>query len=134
MRPAKGNTMTTTFAHRFAAAALIVSAGALGFAGTANAQPNTGGGTSGEWDIGVYDSCMQHHPPFHSDDDKLDWAINCCYSSGGVWGSGGGCVAPPAETSSRPDPLAPVAHPPNKIQAPPPPVNPTTPVNPGTFG
>ena len=86
--------------RQIAAATLCLAATALGFAAAADAEPNTGGGTSGEWDIGVYDSCMQHHPPFYSGDDKLDWAINCCYSSGGVWGSGGSCTAPPAEASS----------------------------------
>ena len=64
--------------RQIAAATQCLGATALGFAAAADAQPNTGGGGSGEWDIGVYDSCMQHHPPFYSDDDKLDWAINCC--------------------------------------------------------
>jgi hypothetical protein len=116
---------TPTGWRQISAATLCLAATALGFAATAGAQPNTGGGTSGEWDIGVYDSCMQHHPPFHSDDDKLDWAINCCYSSGGVWGSGGKCTAPPAEASSSP--LGPPAHvvppnmaPPNLSNVPPP--------------
>ena len=109
------------------AAAIALGSTALGYPAIAGADPNNGGGTggSGEWDIGVYDSCMQNHPPFYCDSDKLDWAINCCYSSGGVWSSGGRCGAPPAEASSPLGPPARVA-PPN--MAPPPPTT-TAPPN-----
>jgi hypothetical protein len=105
-------------------AAIALGATALGYPAIAGAEPNNGGGTSGEWDIGAYDSCMKNHPPFYTDGDKLDWAINCCYSSGGVWGSGGSCVAPAAATSTS-SPLRPPARvvPPNMA----PPLPPTTP-------
>jgi hypothetical protein len=120
-------TTSSTSLRKVARAALFTAAIALGatvleYPAIAGAEPNNGGGTSGEWDIGAYDSCMKNHPPFYSDSDKLDWAINCCYSSGGVWGSGGSCGAPPAEASS---PLGPPARvvPPNMA----PPLPPTTP-------
>lgn len=75
--------------------AIALGATALGYPAIAGADPNNGG-NGGEWDIGVYDSCMKNHPPLYSADDKLDWAIHCCYTSGGVWSSGGSCVAPAA--------------------------------------
>src|ERR1700736_5403600 len=104
--------------------ALFTAAIALGYTAIAGADPNNGPG-SGEWDIGVYDSCMKNHPPFYSDSDKLDWAINCCYSSGGVWSSGGRCGAPSAATATS-SPLGPPARvvPPNMSAPPPPPTKP----------
>jgi hypothetical protein len=125
---------------------LLIAAGAIGFGYTAiglgyptiaGADPNNGNGSnSGEWDIGAYDSCLKNHPPYHSDDDKLDWYIHCCWSTGGVWGSGGSCTAPPATAATSPiSPGQPPSQvkPPN-VQAPPPPQNPTAPTNPGRFG
>ena len=97
----------------------------LGHAGIASADPNNGGSNSGEWDIGAYDSCLQHHPPYYTDDDKLDWNIHCCYSTGGVWTSGGGCTAPPAEISGSQGPGIQRVPGSPKMSAPPPP--PTSP-------
>jgi hypothetical protein len=45
-------------------AAIALSATALGYPAIAGAEPNNGGGTSGEWDIGAYDSCMKTTLPF----------------------------------------------------------------------
>lgn len=103
-------------------AAIALGTTALGYPAIAGADPNNGGGPGGEWDIGVYDSCMTNHPPLYTDSDKLDWAINCCYSSGGVWSSGGRCVAPSAATTTS-SPLGPPARvvPPNMSAPPPPP-------------
>ncbi|MCW2563594.1 MAG: hypothetical protein JWQ31_2154 [Mycobacterium sp.] len=112
--------------RQIVAATLFISAAGLGCAAAAAAQPNNGGGTSGEWDIGVYDSCLQHHPPYHSDDDKLDWYIQCCYQSGGVWSSGGKCTAPPAEASSPTGPG------PTRVSVPPNMSAPSTPPNAST--
>jgi hypothetical protein len=49
-------------------ATLLLASITLGYPAIAGADPNNGGGPggSGEWDIGVYDSCMRNHPPFHS--------------------------------------------------------------------
>lgn len=113
--------VSTTLLGPVLTTTLLLASLALGHPAFAVADPNNGGGPggSGEWDIGVYDSCMRNHPPFYSDGDKLDWAINCCYSSGGVWGSGGSCVAPAGVTTTR-SPLGPPARlaPPN-MSAPP---------------
>jgi hypothetical protein len=109
--------------RQIVAATLFISAAGLGCAATADAQPNNGGGPSGEWDIGVYDSCLQHHPPYHSDDDKLDWYIQCCYQSGGMWSCGGKCTAPPAEASSPTGPG------PTRVSVPPNMSAPSTPPN-----
>src|SRR5882757_3482885 len=76
------------------------AAAGLAFAGTADAQPNNGGSTSDEWDIGAYDFCMKNHPPLYTTQDVLDHHRWCCESTGGVWGSGdNGCHVPPAELS-----------------------------------
>ncbi|HZQ30402.1 MAG TPA: hypothetical protein VFB19_01550 [Mycobacterium sp.] len=107
----------------------------IGFPSIAAADPNNGGSNSGEWDIGAYDSCLKNHPPYSTDSDKLDWYIHCCWSTGGMWGSGGSCQAPPGEASSPIGPGQPPQRvtPPN-MQAPPAPVIPTAPVNPGSVG
>ena len=123
--------------HQVTAAALFIATAAAGlsFAGTADAQPNNGGGTSGEWDIGAYDFCMKNHPPLYTTEEVLDHHRWCCESTGGVWGSGDyGCHAPPAELSGPTDPFGPGAAPPRSIQAPPAPANPTAPVHTGSFG
>jgi hypothetical protein len=101
----------------------------LGYPGIAGADPNNGGNNA-EWDIGLYDFCMSHHPPFYTTEEEIDHHIWCCVSTGGVWGLQG-CQAPPGEASA---PFGPPRAPaPTNIQAPPP-VNPTAPVNPGNFG
>lgn len=123
------------WAARVAASVLVSFSIAVGSAALADAQPNNGGGTSDEWDIGVYDSCMKHHPSYGDPEDQLDWAIQCCYSSGGVWGSGGHCQAPPGEASSTPvGPGPQQATPPLGVQAPPSPVNLTAPMHPDRMG
>jgi hypothetical protein len=127
-RLANESALMTTFARTALfsfTAAIALGATPLGYPAIAGADPNNGNGPGGEWDIGVYDSCMKNHPPFYSDDDKLDWAINCCYTSGGVWSSGGRCVAPSAATTTS-SPLGPPARvvPPNMAPPlPPPPPN-----------
>jgi hypothetical protein len=108
---------------------------AVGYPAIAGADPNNGGGTSGssEWDIGAYDFCMKNHPPLYTIEDNLDHHRWCCESTGGVWGSHG-CQAPAGEASAPADPFGPPQAAPTNIQAPPPPENPTAPVNPGNFG
>jgi hypothetical protein len=119
-------------------AAIALGTTTLGYPAIAGAQPNNGGGTSGEWDIGAYDFCMSNHPPLYTTEDVLDHHRMCCESTGGVWGSGdNGCHAPPGELNAPTDPFGGSrlqAPPPGNVQAPPPPVNPTAPVNPGNFG
>ena len=112
----------------------------LGYPSIAGAQPNNGGGPggSGEWDIGAYDYCMAHPEPgtVGSIEAQLDHHRWCCESTGGVWGSGdNGCHAPPGEASAPLGPGGPQqVTPPSGVKAPPLPVNPTAPVNPGSFG
>jgi hypothetical protein len=98
----------------------VVFAGAVLLAPTTHADPNNGGGTGGEWDIGAYDFCMSHHPPWYTTEDVLDGKRQCCESSGGVWGSGvNGCHAPAAATIGPGHPPQQVT-PPNKAPAAPP--------------
>ena len=112
-----------------------IALGATGYPAIAGADPNNGGGTSGsgEWDIGAYDFCMKNHPPLYTIQDNLDHHRWCCESTGGVWGSHG-CQAPAGAASAPADPFGPPQAAPTNIQAPPPPENPTAPVNPGNFG
>ncbi len=107
----------------------------IGYPASAGADPNNGGGTSGsgEWDIGAYDFCMKNHPPLYTTEEVLDHHRWCCESTGGVWGSHG-CQAPAGQSSAPADPFGPPQAAPTNIQAPPPPKNPTGPVNPGNFG
>lgn len=123
--------------HAVTPTLLAAVAIALGFPASSDAQPTTGGGgsNSGEWDIGAYDSCMHHYSdPYHgSGDENYDYAAWCCYSTGGVWTSNH-CQAPPGEATSSPLGPGPQQAPPRGVQAPPPPLNPTSPVNPGRIG
>ncbi len=116
-------------------AAIALGTTMLGSASIAGADPNNGGGTSGsgEWDIGAYDSCMKNHPPLYTIEENLDHHRWCCESTGGVWGSHG-CQAPAGAANAPADPFGPPPAAPTKIQAPPPPGNPTAPINPGHFG
>lgn len=116
-------------------AAIALGTGTLGYPAMAGADPNNGGGTSGsgEWDIGAYDFCMKNHPPLYTIEENLDHHRWCCESTGGVWGSHG-CQAPAGAASAPADPFGPPPAAPTNIQAPPPPENPTAPVNPGSIG
>jgi len=95
-------------------AAITLGAPALGYPAIASAEPNNGGGPGGEWDIGVYDSCIKNHPPLYTQDEVYDWNVQCCNSSGGVW-TANHCQAPPAQASS---PLGP-GQPPARVSVPP---------------
>ena len=103
-------------------AAIALGGTALGYPVIAGADPNNGGGTGGEWDIGAYDFCMNNHPPLYTTEEVLDHHRWCCESTGGVWGSHG-CQAPPGAASSPLGPPARVA-PPNMAPPLPPPTTP----------
>jgi hypothetical protein len=116
-------------------AAIALGTTTLAYPAIAGADPNNGGGTGGsdEWDIGGYDFCMKNHPPLYTIEDNLDHHRWCCESTGGVWGSHG-CQAPAGAASAPADPFGQPPAAPTNIQAPPPPENPTAPVDPGKFG
>ena len=87
---------TTTFTRRFAAAALIVSAGALGFATEAQAKPVK--------QIDAYNNCMKSLRPREG---STAAQFDCCVVAGGTWTGGnypdGWCVlknAPVPDTGS----------------------------------
>jgi hypothetical protein len=77
--------MNTTFARRSAAAALIVSAGALGFATTAHAEQVK--------QIDAYNSCFKQSKPREG---TTAASFDCCVVAGGTWTGGtypeGWCV------------------------------------------
>jgi hypothetical protein len=88
---------TTIFARRFAAAALIVSAGALGFAAEAQAKP--------VMQIDTYNTCMKSLKPREG---TTAASFDCCVVAGGTWTGGtypaGWCVlknAPVSDTGTR---------------------------------
>jgi hypothetical protein len=85
LRPAKESTVTTSFARRSAAAALIVFAGALGFATTAHAEQVK--------QIDAYNSCYKQSKPREG---STAASFDCCIVAGGTWTGGtypeGWCV------------------------------------------
>jgi hypothetical protein len=68
---------TTTFARRFTAAALIVSASAIGFATTAQAEPIK--------QIDAYNSCFKQAKPREGGTAA---SFDCCVVAGGRWTGG----------------------------------------------
>jgi hypothetical protein len=110
--------------RRMVPATLFAAAIALG--GSTVADPAIASAER-EWDIGIYDACMdevnRHYYPgsyLH-----LEGEIRCCANSGGVWNEAEGkCGAPPAEGVERP--LPPRVAPPAETTAPLEPATPTT--------
>lgn len=68
---------TSTIGRRFAAATLIVSAAALGFATTAEAKP--------VMQIDAYNACMKNLKPREGGTAA---SFDCCVVAGGTWKGG----------------------------------------------
>ena len=95
------NYMTTQFATgarltRYLASSALALGVALVSSSVANALP--------PWDIGTYDRCTAQIPPnVYVGEYGEDAVHECCLKSGGQWHpTDKKCVAPPAETASKP--------------------------------
>ena len=80
--------------------AMAVVAAPLASPAIAPAQPNTA-----SWDMEAFDNCLRkidrtRYPgaQFLYDDYLHNEIMKCCIDSGGVWGVGGKCEAPPSDT------------------------------------
>jgi hypothetical protein len=94
---------TVTAAARLLAPAILLAVATVG--GSAIGTPAVACAEPREWDIGVYDSCLQDYGGDPQKDPET-WYFHvkwCCVMSGGVY-DGTHCVAPPAEQGAQTGP------------------------------